>query len=74
MDNDYRPPKDYTKKDPHAWIIQGLAWGAFMFLMMELIFPLIDKEEIIFSNLIKGGVVWLVGGLAFGIVMRKISK
>jgi hypothetical protein len=54
--------------------MHGLFWGVMMFLTMEIILPKIDHEPIVPGQLINGGVIWLVGGLIFGLIMKFIRR
>ncbi len=53
-----------------SWVKFGLIWGAFMFVMMNIVFPLIDGKGIVLNSLLLGIPVWLVGGLIFGYVSQ----
>jgi len=56
------------------WIGNGIAWGLFMFVLLGLLYPYLAGDvitaELIFINL----VLWLVGGLLFGFVMKQLVK
>ena len=54
-----------------TWIIYGLSWGAFMFVIMTIGFPYFEGETITLKSLLIGIVVWTIGGLAFGFIMKK---
>lgn len=54
----------------YNWVKQGLGWGAFMFVAMDLVFPLIWGEALEPLKLIIGAVVWTLAGLGFGYVMK----
>ena len=57
------------------WWLQGLIWGAFMFISMEiLVNPLIFGEPITQKKLFIGIPIWTIGGLLFGLWMKKIRK
>ena len=56
--------------DKKGWIKTGLSWGAFMFVIMSIGFPFIDGQEITWKSLILGLVMWTIGGLAFGYIMK----
>ena len=55
-----------------GWIRQGLYWGLLMWIMMAVIFPLIDGSGITVKTLLIGIPVWAVGGLGFGYTMKLI--
>jgi hypothetical protein len=54
-----------------SWVKFGLVWGTFMFLMMNIVFPLIDGNSLTIKSFIIGIPIWLIGGLIFGYVSRK---
>jgi hypothetical protein len=54
-----------------SWVKFGLGWGAFMFVTLNIIFPLIDGSSIELYRVLTGIPVWLVFGLIFGYVSRK---
>ena len=56
----FNPAKNYN------WVLQGLAWGGFMFLFMSIIFPISQNEELTSRNLFIGVIIWTIGGLIFG--------
>lgn len=56
------------------WITQGLLWGAIMFVIIELLLPFAQKEEINQSGLLKGAVIWTIGGLVYGLVMKAVMN
>lgn len=56
--------------DGEGWIKQGLNFGFFMYLMMELIFPLFNGEKITIRGLLLGIVVWVISGLFYGYIMK----
>lgn len=62
--------KNATNKN---WIKVGLAWGAIMFVIMEIAYPLINSKEITLQSITVGIVLWTLGGLSFGITMRKVK-
>jgi hypothetical protein len=53
-----------------SWIKFGVGWGIFMFLMMNVIFPLFDKKEVGMQEMLISFPLWLMGGLLFGYVSR----
>lgn len=56
--------------DKRRWIITGFTWGAIMFIIMGIFFPLITGESITIQLLIINIVVWAIGGLLFGFFMN----
>lgn len=54
------------------WVTQGLGWGFFMFLFMDILFPLFEGEDYKPLKLIISAVFWILGGLLFGYIMKKL--
>lgn len=54
-----------------SWVKFGLIWGAFMYIMMVVLFPLWDKKDITPKSLLIGIPIWFIGGLIFGYVSRQ---
>jgi len=55
----------------YNWVKEGLIFGAIMFLIMELVLPLINREGYKTVDLAVGLVIWALSGLLFGFVMKK---
>ncbi len=53
------------------WIAEGLGWGFFMFIIMNIFFPLIVGEKYKLMTLLLGLIIWTLGGLSFGYVVKK---
>lgn len=49
----------------------GLIWGVFMFLMLNIVFPLFDGTEITTKKILIGLPLWLVAGLIFGYISQR---
>lgn len=66
------------KNTTRRWLISGLLFGLFMFIMMAIIYPLVTHQEITLRSLLISVPLWLIGGLGWGytmkIVMIKIEK
>lgn len=56
------------------WIKTGLTWGAIMFVIMQIAYPLINSEEITLKSIVIGVLLWSIGGLSFGYTMRRINR
>ena len=52
------------------WIYHGLGWGAFMFVIMQLLIPFAQSEAITLKSLLIGVVIWSAGGLMWGYLMH----
>lgn len=57
-----------------SWMKFGLGWGVFMFVVLNIVFPLIDGKPLELNRLLIALPVWLVFGLAFGYISRKKQK
>lgn len=60
--------------DRKSWIRTGLTWGAFMFLIMSIVSPYFHGERIDWRTLLGGLIIWTIGGLGFGYIMRFMYK
>ena len=58
----------------YRWLREGLVFGLFMFVFMQILFPLIDGREITQRGLLIGIPIWIVGGLLFGVAMKLINR
>lgn len=52
-------------------IIAGLIYGVFMFIGMEIIFPLLRDKEITAETLTAGAFIWGIAGVIFGYFIFK---
>jgi len=52
------------------WIIYGLVWGIFMLIIMNFIYPFFSGEQISWKNFLIALPIWIIGGLAFGAIMK----
>ena len=57
-----------------SWVKFGLIWGVAMFLILNIIFPLIDGEAIIPMKLLIFFPVWLIFGVLFGYISQSRKK
>ena len=62
-------PDPFSKK---SWVYSGLSFGAFMFLFMEIIMPLIT-DDFKWLKFAIGVPVWLAAGLGWGYFMKVFS-
>lgn len=67
----FSKPLDLTVPQ-YNWVTEGLSRGFFMFVAMDIIFPLLIGESYALSKLLIGMVVWTLGGLLFGYVMKQM--
>ena len=56
----------------YNWAAEGLGWGVFMFLFMDIVLPLFEGEAYEPRKLIIGAIIWTLAGLSFGYVMKKL--
>jgi hypothetical protein len=61
----------YLSTPEYNWVTHGLSWGFFMYLFMEILFPLIDDEKYNYYKLGFGLLYWSLAGLGFGYVMKR---
>jgi len=57
-----------------SWIKFGLIWGVVMFIILNIIFPLVDGEKIIVEKLLLFFPLWLVFGIIFGYISQSRKK
>jgi hypothetical protein len=53
------------------WVKRGLVWGFFMFIVMAIGFPLLEKSPITWCGIAVKLVVWMVVGLGYGYVTHQ---
>ncbi|MEX2350024.1 MAG: hypothetical protein WD554_04030 [Flavobacteriaceae bacterium] len=56
--------------DEKSWVASGLNWGAFMFVLMSIVYPYFTGGEITLKTLVLGVVIWTIGGLGYGYTMK----
>lgn len=56
-----------------SWVKFGLVWGVFMFIMLNIVFPLADGSSIALKSFVTLP-LWITGGLIFGYVSRKRTQ
>jgi len=54
----------------YGWVTMGLRWALFMYIFTTVMYQVIDGDEISFEKLLKRAVIWLIGGLIYGYIMR----
>ncbi|WP_055432461.1 hypothetical protein [Candidatus Symbiothrix dinenymphae] len=52
----------------------GLLWGAFMYLSITFLLPLLRGENITLAGVIIGIPLWLMGGLFWGYSMNNLNN
>jgi hypothetical protein len=61
-------------KPEFVWWKTGLGFGLSMFVGVDLLFPLLDGSGISGIKLLIGIPIWIVVGLAFGRIMKSMSR
>ena len=56
------------------WILRGLSWGVFMFLVMAIAMPYAEGVQLNDGKLLVKLVFWLVAGLAYGFTVHLIDR
>lgn len=57
----------------YGWIKTGLGWGATMFILMSVLFPLIWGDALSAMRLLIEAVIWTLGGILFGYTLKLIN-
>lgn len=57
-----------------SWVKFGLLWGIFMFLVLNIAFPMWDNKPMDYNAMLVSLPFWIIGGLLFGYVSRKKEK
>ena len=52
------------------WIKFGVIWGVFMFLILNVGFPLYDGDKLDIKRMVVSFPVWIIFGLIFGYMSR----
>jgi hypothetical protein len=65
------PEQKNTKRQ---WLISGLLFGLFMFIAMEILYPLIAGHEITQKALLITAPLWMICGLAYGYTMKIVTS
>ncbi|HAP68504.1 MAG TPA: hypothetical protein DCR04_02050 [Flavobacteriales bacterium] len=58
------------KEGKYGWLISGILWGLFMFIIMAFIDPWLNDEVIEPKGILRSAVVWTIGGIAFALWMK----
>ncbi|AUC16039.1 hypothetical protein BTO06_13120 [Tenacibaculum sp. SZ-18] len=53
------------------WIKSGLVWGMIMFIIMTLMYPYFNDEEITTKKILIGFILWTIGGVLFGLTLKR---
>jgi hypothetical protein len=63
-----------NEKAKPVWMLRGLLWGGFMFLVMEIATPFADGIQLETSKVLMKLVLWIVMGLAYGYTVNLVEK
>lgn len=55
----------------YNWVAEGISWGFFMFIFMDLVFPWLTGESYRPLRLVFEFVMWMAGGLGFSYMTKK---
>ena len=70
----FSKPLNLTYSEPKfQWMSLGLSVGFFMFVFMEVLFPLIKGESLTQKGLLIGILIWAFAGLYSGFSMKMIN-
>ncbi len=61
---------DEKKNTTKNWLKSGLYFSLYMYVIMVIIFPLIEQETITWKRLLISIPLWLIGGLGWGYTMK----
>jgi len=59
-----------VRKNKRSWIVNGLIFGAIMYVIMCIAYPLVMGIEITSRSLLSGLIVYGIGGLLYGILEK----
>ena len=64
----------YSEPTKSQWFLFGVVFGVFMYVFMEILFPLIERESLTPKRLLIGIPIWLIAGLVFGLLTKWINR
>ena len=64
----------YSEPTTPQWLLAGMVFGVFMYVLMEILFPLIQGESLTQKRLLIGIPAWLIGGLIFGLITKWLNR
>ena len=67
--NKEKYPISENKLSLKGWLIQGLGWAVFMFLIMSIFYPWATNEPITTNSILIGILAWFLGGMGYGLTM-----
>jgi hypothetical protein len=57
-----------------SWMLQGLLWGIFMFLVMAIAMPLIEGLPLQSGKVLMKLILWLGMGLLYGYTLHLVER
>ena len=63
-----------NEKVKPVWVLRGLLWGGFMFLVVGIATPLADGIQLETGKVLMKLVLWIVVGLAYGYTVHLVDK
>ena len=63
-----------NENEKPVWMLRGLLWGGFMFLVLEIAKPLTDGIQLQTGKVLMRLMLWLVAGLAYGYTVHLVEK
>lgn len=67
------PETHEQENTTRKWLVSGLLFGLFMFIAIEILYPLIAEHEITLRALLVGIPLWFIGGLVWGYTMKIVT-
>ncbi len=68
----FSKPMDLSVKYEQWWMM-GLKWGLIMFILMSFVNFLFFKDHFTWASLASYAVAWIIGGLIFGLIMKRYN-
>lgn len=56
------------------WKREGLVYGITMFIIMSVIYPLVNSTEITLKSIWIEAIIWIVAGQGFGLTMNYLNR
>ena len=70
----FSKPLNLTYSEPKKqWLRAGLLFGLFMFIIMEILYPLIQGENLTKKGLLTGIITWTLAGFLFAFMTKIIN-
>jgi hypothetical protein len=63
-----------SKNKTTNWKREGLVYGITMFIIMSVIYPLVNSTEITLKSILVEAIIWTIAGQGFGLTMHYINR